>query len=192
MAVKEKDWVSVSYKGTLSDGTVFDTNEGKEPLKFEVGTGKVIKGFDDNIVGMEEGNSKEFTIPCKDAYGEMSDNNTQEVPMDFFKDVEKVEPGLVFMAQSAMGPLKVKVLEVDEDNKKSKVALNHPLAGEDLTFNIKVDKILSDEEIEQAKKEEQERMEKIKQMQQQQQQQSESGSEESCEGCSGCDTSKSQ
>lgn len=137
MAISKGDWVAVSYTGTLKDGTVFDTS--KEPMKFEVGAGKVIKGFDAAVDGMEVGAEKEFTIPCTDAYGEMSDEKKETVPKDFFKDVEP-KVGSVFMAQTPMGPLKLKVLTIEDAGVT--VSLNHPLAGEDLSFKIKVEEKL--------------------------------------------------
>ena len=62
MPVKKGDKVKVDYTGKLEDGTVFDTSEGKQPLEFEVGSGKVIKGFDDALIGMEKGEEKEITL----------------------------------------------------------------------------------------------------------------------------------
>ena len=137
MAINKGDWVAVSYTGTLTDGTVFD--QSKEHLKFEVGAGKVIKGFDAAIEGMNVGEEKEFNIPCKDAYGEASDDKKETVPKDFFKDVEP-EVGKVFMAQTPMGPLKLKVLTIEDAGVS--VSLNHPLAGEDLNFKVKVEEKL--------------------------------------------------
>jgi len=184
MAISNGDWVKVSYEGTLKDGTVFDTSKGREPITFEVGKGTVIKGFDDNVEGMDVGADKEFTIPCKDAYGEESDSNQEEVPLSFFQNVEKIEPGMVFMAQSPMGPLKVKVLTI-LDGEKAKVSVNHPLAGEDLTFKIKVESILNEEEVEQHKKDEEERRAAFMKAQEEMQEKHNCGSSD----CASCDNS---
>ena len=181
MAIESGNWVKVSYTGKLKDGTVFDSSEGKEPITFEVGAGTVIKGFDQNVEGMEIGAEKEFTIPAAEAYGEESDKQQEEVPLSFFKDVEKVETGMSFIAQSPMGPLKVKVLSVDDKAEKATVAVNHPLAGEDLTFNIKVEHVLSDDEVkefQEAQKQQYEEMMK---------QQAEGGAGCGC-GPEGCDS----
>jgi peptidylprolyl isomerase len=140
--VKKGDWVLVSYTGKLSNGTVFDSSE---DFYFEVGAGKVIPGFDSNILSMAVGTNKEFTIPCKEAYGEMSDDNKQAVPKEFFKDIKEVKIGMIFMAQTPMGPIKVKILTMEPTT--NTVSLNHPLAGEDLTFDIKVVKILTEMEV---------------------------------------------
>jgi peptidylprolyl isomerase len=149
MAIENGNWVAISYKGTLKDGTLFDTSEGRAPLVFQVGAGTVIKGFDDNVKGLEVGVEKTFTIPCKEAYGEHSDDRKENVPLDFFKEV-KPEVGMMFMVESPMGPLKIKVLTIQE--KDVTVSLNHPLAGEDLTFSIKVEKLLTPEEVEAQEK----------------------------------------
>ena len=140
--VKKNDWIQVQYEGTLKDGTVFDKSE---DFVFEVGAGKVIKGFDANVETMEVGEEKTFTIPSAEAYGEESDNQKETVPKEFFQNIEKVEIGMQFMAQTPMGPLKVKVLTQEGDNYT--VSLNHPLAGEDLTFKLKIEKVLSADEV---------------------------------------------
>ena len=61
--VKKGDNVKVHYKGSLTDGTIFDSSEGKEPLEFVVGSGQVIQGFDEAVVGMKTGESKVVEIP---------------------------------------------------------------------------------------------------------------------------------
>lgn len=187
MAIENGNWISVSYTGTLKDGAVFDTSNGKEPITFEVGSGTVIKGFDTAVIGMNINEEKEFKIPSKDAYGEESDDHQEEVPKEFFQGAEDVKIGMTFMAQSAFGPLKIKVLTFDGE--KAKVSVNHPLAGEELTFKIKVEKILNDEEAiifqeemaikhEEMMKAQQEMMEKMKSNQ--------GCSSEGCSSCSGC------
>ncbi|MFT4326291.1 MAG: FKBP-type peptidyl-prolyl cis-trans isomerase [Candidatus Woesearchaeota archaeon] len=159
--VKQGDWISVAYEGTLKDGTVFDKSD---DFVFEVGAGKVIKGFDTEVQSMNVDDEKTFTIPSAEAYGEESDNQKETVPKSFFQNVEKVDIGMQFMAQTPMGPLKVKVLTIDGDNVS--VSLNHPLAGEDLTFKLKVTKVLSEEEVATRKEEEQKKYEEMMKQQQ--------------------------
>lgn len=187
MAITKGDWIQVSYKGTLSDGAVFDSSEGREHLTFEAGTGTVIKGFDNNVIGMEAGEEKEFTIPCVDAYGEVSDDQKEEVPMEFFKDAEKVEPGMTFIAQTMMGPVKVKVLTLNDD--KAQISVNHPLAGEDLTFAIKVEKIMAEDEVktyqEELAKKQEAMMKAQQEMMAKQAEAAQGGCGGSCSGCGG-------
>lgn len=198
MAIENGNWIKVSYKGTLNDGNVFDTSEGKDPITFEVGAGTVIKGFDAAVVGMEVGDEKEFKIPCAEAYGEASDDHQEEVPKEFFQGVEKIEVGMTFVAQSMMGPLKVKVLTFDGE--KAKVSVNHPLAGEDLTFNVKVEAVLTDDEVaafkeDMAKKQaefQKQQEEMMKKMQEAQANGQETCSPDACAGCAGsCGPSES-
>jgi FKBP-type peptidyl-prolyl cis-trans isomerase 2 len=145
MAINKGTWVAVQYAGTLSDGTVFDTSEGRESLTFEVGAGVVLPKFDEAVAAAEVGKETEFDIPATEAYGEYSDDRKETVPKTFFQGVDKIEIGMSFMAQSPMGPLKVKVLTLDGEN--ATVSINHPLAGEDLHFKITVEKELSKEEV---------------------------------------------
>ena len=72
--VEKGNKVKVDYTGSFEDGNVFDTSEGKQPLEFEVGSGQVIKGFDDALIGMEKGEEKEVKIESKDAYGIQTQN----------------------------------------------------------------------------------------------------------------------
>ena len=66
---KAGDNVQIHYTGTLDDGSTFDSSEGREPLAFTLGSGQVIKGFDDGVTGMSVGEEKTIHIPCEDAYG---------------------------------------------------------------------------------------------------------------------------
>src|SRR3989344_1239990 len=70
VAVKEGDKVKVDYTGTFENGTVFDTSEGRRPLEFTVGSGQVVKGFDEAVIGMEKGEEKEITLQPSEAYGD--------------------------------------------------------------------------------------------------------------------------
>ncbi len=143
MVVKQNDWIEVEYTGKLKDGNVFDTSKGRETLKFKVGTGMVIPGFDAAVIGRDENTDKDFTIPFAEAYGP---KNTEavEIPKTSFKDVANLEKGKSYNFMTDMGPIKIDVEEVLDE--KIKATVNHPLAGEDLTFEIKLVKILSPEE----------------------------------------------
>jgi peptidylprolyl isomerase len=86
--VRRGDNVKVHYTGKLDDGTVFDTSEGHEPLAFAVGSGQVIEGFDEAVLGMTVGETKVVHIPVEKAYGERKEEMVMEVP------VEQVPPDL--------------------------------------------------------------------------------------------------
>ncbi|GGF16234.1 FKBP-type peptidyl-prolyl cis-trans isomerase [Echinicola rosea] len=129
--------VKVHYTGKLKDGTVFDSSENREPLQFTVGDGNMIKGFDTAVSGMEVGQDKSITIPSADAYGDKRDDMMIDVPVEQVPADIKPEVGMDLSIQNQQGqPVPVKVVHVDEQ--KITLDANHPLAGEDLVFDIKL------------------------------------------------------
>ena len=134
----ESTTVRVHYTGTLADGTVFDTSRERDPFEFVVGAGQVIKGFDDAVAGMAVGDVKTVTVPSDDAYGPHVAERVIEV--DHGQFAEGVVPAVGMQLQSEGGegqpPLVVTVTEVTED--KVILDANHPLAGQDLTFEIEL------------------------------------------------------
>ena len=138
MPVKKGDKIKVEYEGKLEDGTVFDSSKthGK-PLEFEVGSGKVIKGFDEGVVGMEVNEEKEIKIDAKDAYGEHKPELIKKVPREQFPKEQEPKPGMFVMMGLPNGAqLPVKIIDVDE--KEVTLDLNHPLAGKNLIFKVKL------------------------------------------------------
>ena len=135
MKAKENDKVKVHYKGTLSNGEVFDSSEGREPLEFTLGAGQMIPGFDKGVHGMEVEETKTITIPAADAYGEPREELKQEVQKSQLPPEIKPEVGLKLVTQAPNGQqIPLVVTEVKEDS--IVVDSNHPLAGKDLTFEI--------------------------------------------------------
>ena len=141
--VKKGNKVKVEYVGTLEDGTVFDSTEKLgAPLEFEAGAGQLIKGFDDAVLGMEEGEEKEIKLLPKDAYGEHNPELTKEIPKDCFPQDQDIKPGMVFMMGLQDGrQIPVRISKVSND--AITVDLNPPLAGKTLIFKIKVVDIAS-------------------------------------------------
>src|SRR5262245_61543322 len=90
---KSGDLVRVHYKGTLSDGTVFDSSEGREPLEFTIGQGQVIPGFESAVTGLEVGGSIVRTIPADEAYGPMREEMVIKIPRDQFPEDMPLEAG---------------------------------------------------------------------------------------------------
>ncbi len=132
---KSGDTVSVHYTGTLEDGTVFDSSEGRAPLSFTVGSGQLIRGFDAAVVGMSVGETRTVTIVAEDAYGDHDERLVHGVERAAFPPDLELEVG---RALSVRGPgdqpMRLTIVEIEDDE----VTLdgNHPLAGEDLTFKI--------------------------------------------------------
>ncbi len=140
MTIKKGDKVKVHYTGTLDDGSVFDSSEGKDPLEFEAGTGKVIKGFDAAVLGMKKGEEKEVNIPAAEAYGEPNDQMKQKVPRDQLPQDQEPKVGTMLALASPDGQqVPARITEVTD--KDITIDLNHPLAGKNLTFKIKVEEI---------------------------------------------------
>jgi FKBP-type peptidyl-prolyl cis-trans isomerase 2 len=139
--VKSGDTVKVHYHGKLTDGTTFDSSEGREPLEFEVGSGNVIAGFDNGVTGMQVGEKKTINIPVEEAYGQKQDDLYMEFPIDRFPADMQPEVGMQLNMSNGSGQnFPVVIKEVREDS----VILdaNHPLAGEDLTFDLELVEIV--------------------------------------------------
>ncbi len=141
LTIKTGDKVKIEYTGTLDDGTVFDSSkEHDKPLEFKVGSGQVIKGFDDAVIGMIEGEEKQFSISPADAYGEHDPTLIQKVPREIFPPEADLVPGLLFEAGLPTGE-KVPATITEVQDGFVSVDLNHPLSGKRLTFKIKITSI---------------------------------------------------
>lgn len=126
--------VKVHYKGTLADGTVFDSSEGRDPLEFETGSEQVIPGFEAAVTAMSPGETTTVTLACEDAYGDRHDEMMGQVPRDSMPDDMEIEVGMMLQMDTEDGPMPVRVLAVDDD--AVTLDANHPLAGEALTFEL--------------------------------------------------------
>lgn len=135
--VKKGDTVSVHYHGKLNDGSTFDSSEGREPLQFTAGSGQVIKGFDDAVIDMQPGDKKTVTIPSHDAYGERNDDMMMEYPVSEFPEDMKPEIGMELQMSDNSGNIfPVVITEIGEE--MVMLDANHPLAGQELTFEIEL------------------------------------------------------
>lgn len=137
MAIKKGDKVKVEYTGKFDSGEVFDSSEGKEPLEFEAGTGKVIQGFDNAVIGMEKGQEKEIKILPKDAYGEHNSELIKKIPRKALPKEQEPKEGMMLVMTVPNGmQVPAKIAEVADE--EITIDLNHPLAGKNLNFKIKV------------------------------------------------------
>ncbi|KPK01480.1 MAG: peptidylprolyl isomerase [Gemmatimonas sp. SG8_28] len=133
------DTVRVHYTGTLDDGTVFDSSEGRDPLEFTIGSNSVIPGFESAVVGLTVGESTRVVIGPEDAYGPRLDGKVVVVERSRLPEEPEPEPGMVLQAQGPEGTILLTITDVADDQ----VTLdgNHPLAGQQLTFEIELAEI---------------------------------------------------
>jgi peptidylprolyl isomerase len=135
--VKKGDRVKVHYKGTLKDGTVFDSSEGREPLAFTMGEGSMIRGFENAVYGMEAGQTKTVTIPAAEAYGPRREDMMLEVRKEQLPRGMNPKIGdQLQMQRRNGGATMVTIVKVSEG--AVTLDANHPMAGKDLTFEIKL------------------------------------------------------
>lgn len=134
---KAGDNVKVHYTGKLDDGTVFDSSVEREPLQFSLGSGNVIPGFEEAIVGMAPGESKTTQIPPEQAYGPTREElvitvEKEQIPTDL-----SVEVGQQLQISQNNGQV-IPVIVTDVSDSKVTLDANHPLAGQQLTFDIQL------------------------------------------------------
>jgi len=134
----ENKTAKVHYRGTLADGTVFDSSRERDPFEFVVGVGQVIKGFDDAVADMIVGDTKTVMVPSAEAYGPHFAERVIEVDHGQFAEGVVPEIGMQLQSNGGDGqpPMVATVTEVTED--KVILDANHPLAGQDLTFEIEL------------------------------------------------------
>ena len=142
MTIKKGDTVHIHYTGTLDNGEVFDSSDGREPLEFTVGEGMVIAGFDNAVMGMKKGEEKTVHIKSIEAYGERDPKLESEIPTEALPKDQKPEVGMQVMVTLPTGQqMPALITKVTEDN--ITLDLNHPLAGKNLNFKVKVVEIVS-------------------------------------------------
>ena len=135
--VQNGDKVKVHYHGKLRNGETFDSSQGREPLEFTVGGGQVIKGFDEGVKGMQVGDKRTVEIEVQDAYGEKNEDMIIEFPKAQFPPDMNPEAGMQLMMNNGQGQqFPVVIKEVGEETVL--LDANHPLAGEDLIFDIEL------------------------------------------------------
>ena len=134
---KVGDNVKVHYTGKLDDGTVFDSSVEREPLEFSLGSGNVIPGFEEAIIGMAPGESKTATIPVDQAYGPQREELVLKVEKEQIPSDLSVEIGQQLQISQNNGQV-IPVVVTEVSDSQVTLDANHPLAGEQLTFDIKL------------------------------------------------------
>ncbi len=130
--------VKVHYTGTLGDGTIFDSSQGRDPLEFTLGAGQVIKGFDEGIQGMQVGDHKTIHIGVEDAYGPAYEDmvfviDRAELPADI-----ELELGMTLNMHEDGSPAPIPVILREMTDTTVTFDANHPLAGKDLVFDVEL------------------------------------------------------
>jgi len=132
--IKEGSKVKLHYTGKLENEEVFDSSVGREPLEFTVGSGMLIPGFEQGVMGMTSGEKKTVEIEPAQAYGDLREDLYQEVDITQLPEGVKVNDTL--SAETPAGPINVTVREINGD--KAVVDANHPLAGKKLIFELEI------------------------------------------------------
>jgi len=133
--VKTGDTVKVHYTGKFDTGEVFDSSEGTEPLAFTIGAGQVIPGFDQALLGMQIGETKDVVIEPDQAYGNRIEELVQTIDRNQF-NLSGVEPevGMAIEMQTPQGSIPLVITDLTDTTVT--LDANHPLAGEPLHFSL--------------------------------------------------------
>lgn len=137
MKIDDKTYVAIDYKLTLASGEEVDSSKAGEPLGFVTGSGQIIPGLEKALKGMAVGDRSQIVVAPEDGYGPVDESMFQELPRSQFPDDCEIEPGMTFHAQGPHGPFMLSVARVN-DNDTVTVDLNHPLAGQQLHFDVTV------------------------------------------------------
>ena len=143
MQIKQGDTVKVHYVGKLENGDEFDNSYKREqPIEFEPGTGRMIKGFDEGVVGMSVGEKKTLTLLPEEAYGPRMDRAVMPIPKENFPEDFQANVGEMVEGTNDTGmPMRAVIMGVDGDN--ILLDFNHPLAGETLIFDVEIVDVVS-------------------------------------------------
>jgi len=127
---------AIEYTVKNSKGEVVDSNVGQAPLEFIAGQGQIIPGLEKEVEGMEVGEEKTVVVKADEAYGQRNEEWVETLPKDQFEGIE-LQKGMTLYGQSPDGQT-IAVTVKDFNDKEVTIDYNHPLAGEDLTFDVKV------------------------------------------------------
>ena len=135
--VEKNMFVSLDYKGTLTNGEVFDTSYGRAPLEIQMGAGQLIRGFENALLGMTLNEKKTFTLEPEEAYGHRDESLTQAFPKADVPPEMNPQVGQTVGLSTADGQ-QVPAVIMAVDDLHVTVDLNHPMAGKTLTFEIEI------------------------------------------------------
>ena len=137
MAAKNGNTVQVHYTGTLDNGKVFDSSVSRDPIEFTIGGQQMIPAFEEAILDMEVGDKKTFNIKAEEAYGKKDDRLIHVVPRSMVPESITPQVGMGLNLQGPDGQaLPVTIIDLNDENVT--LDANHPLAGENLTFEVEL------------------------------------------------------
>ena len=139
IAIDAGTTVTLHFALLLEDGLVIDSNFEVDPATFSVGDGNLLPGFEETLLGLRQGDEREFVIPPEKAFCQHNEQNVQRVDMDNFADLE-IEPGAMFSFQNGDGELPGVITEIVDG--EVMVDFNHPLAGKTIVFHVKIIDVL--------------------------------------------------
>lgn len=148
MQIAKNAVVAIDYTLTDGDGQVLDTSQGRGPLAYLHGAGNIIPGLEKALEGKAEGEKVNVSVPPEEGYGARDESLIQAVPKKMFAETAEPEPGMQFQAQGPDGARVLTILKVEDD--QVTVDANHPLAGQELNFDVAVVNVreASEEELE--------------------------------------------
>jgi FKBP-type peptidyl-prolyl cis-trans isomerase SlyD len=144
MNIADKLYVAIDYTLTLESGQEIDKSPEDQPLGFIAGTGQIIPGLEKALMGRAAGDSTKVVIEPEDAYGPVKEEMFQDIPKSQFPAEVDIQPGMAFEAQGPRGPFMITVAKINEDD------INHPMAGKQLHFDVKVVEVREPTEEEMA------------------------------------------
>jgi FKBP-type peptidyl-prolyl cis-trans isomerase SlyD len=136
MTIQDKSYVELEYSLTLDSGEVVDRSTPEKPLGFIFGANQIIPGLEQKLMGMAAGEDAKLVVEAAEAYGERNEELIRDLPRKYFPEGTDVQPGMIFQASTPSGPATMRVIEVGDDSVKAD--FNHPMAGQRLTFDVKV------------------------------------------------------
>jgi len=136
MKISNNAVVTIDYTLKNTNGETLDSSEGADPLDYLHGAGNIIPGLEKSLEGKETGDDVSAVVSPEEGYGLRDDALMQSVPRSAFGDVKDIQVGMRFTAQTDQGPVSVAIAAVDEENVV--VDRNHPLAGQELHFEVSV------------------------------------------------------
>jgi len=126
------DTVTITYEGKIGDGSTFNLHD-EGPMAIEIGSGNLVKGFENALIGMEGGQEREFQVSAEEGYGEINLDLVQTVDIELLKETD-ITPEIGLVIQTQHG--NCHVTEINDDS--IEISYNHPLAGEVLTYSVKI------------------------------------------------------